>query len=403
MIIKLFTYFFLGVIAHASEYKRSAYSRPSSTNYPNDELGKRDIEARSSMQSNRNLYSNYKYPQDDGLSGTDTDTYTANIPENVDDGSDLVPSYTSSVQSSLLVTLTSFISSSILLSLICKMITSNTPPTSFLVVVSTACAVSCYLPGDFGDFSRALGVLLLLVAQRGNFAAVWLQFVAKAASALNMRRRTPFPQSENPWRYTYDAADPVSVDFSMTRAMMGVSVIGVLLGWSVAKQIPLLPGWIGALGGGGVFAYYSTVRDSRGDLLRFVGNTAVSSLKDVQAAGEDVQLGRKAGKLWSRASAVVASLDRKYRIFGSLRVGISYCTSFLVDTVSKLRREMEANGEERRGGLGRSEEGTDSTSRFSRYTSSSEDGYTVETEELASTSIYSSSPPPPPPDDIWRR
>jgi hypothetical protein len=54
--------------------------------------------------------------------------------------------------------------------------------------------------------------------------------------------RKPFPPSENPWKYNYDPDVKGSIKFKMVNSIVGVILCGTVIGWSISKYIPLLPG-----------------------------------------------------------------------------------------------------------------------------------------------------------------
>ena len=46
--------------------------------------------------------------------------------------------------------------------------------------------------------------------------------------------------------------------------------MGTITGWSISAYVPLFPGWLGALGGASSLGYLGTLKDPRGDMLRYV-------------------------------------------------------------------------------------------------------------------------------------
>ena len=59
-----------------------------------------------------------------------------------------------------------------------------------------------------------------------------------------------------------------SVDFKMFNSLIGVVLLGTILGWVSSTYVPLLPGWLGALGTAGFLGYLGTLKDAIGDMLR---------------------------------------------------------------------------------------------------------------------------------------
>lgn len=80
--------------------------------------------------------------------------------------------------------------------------------------------------------------------------------------------RKQFPPSDNPWKHIYDPEDRDAIDFKMWNSLIGVILVGTVMGWSASTYVPLLPGWLGALGTASFLGYSGTLKDSRGDVLR---------------------------------------------------------------------------------------------------------------------------------------
>jgi hypothetical protein len=56
--------------------------------------------------------------------------------------------------------------------------------------------------------------------------------------------RKPFPPSENPWKYNYDPDVKGSIKFKMINSIVGIILCGTVIGWSISRYVPLLPGEI---------------------------------------------------------------------------------------------------------------------------------------------------------------
>ena len=147
-----------------------------------------------------------------------------------------------------------------------------------------------------------------------------------------LAERRPYPPCENPWKYQAFEGDSHS-DFSMTPALLAVTFGGGLLGWMGAKPIPLLPGWIGAVGTAACFGYVATIPDSRGDMLRFFGHSVSSATGALATAIDDVLLKEKTGIIFGHLLFFARGIDRKYdllrRLQGIFNAAISQVT-FLV-------------------------------------------------------------------------
>ena len=90
----------------------------------------------------------------------------------------------------------------------------------------------------------------------------------QAKSAMLLSSRKQFPPSDNPWKHVYDPEDRDAIDFKMWNSLIGIILMGTIMGWSASTYVPLLPGWLGALGSASFLGYSGTLKDSRGDVLR---------------------------------------------------------------------------------------------------------------------------------------
>jgi len=65
------------------------------------------------------------------------------------------------------------------------MITSISLPPYLFAAVSIVGAIGCYLKGDFGDFTRSLGVLVILLSQRVRLVRFLLLLGTKVRNKRN--------------------------------------------------------------------------------------------------------------------------------------------------------------------------------------------------------------------------
>lgn len=91
-------------------------------------------------------------------------------------------------------------------------------------------------------------------------------------------------------------------------------------GWLLAKLVPLLPNWIGALGGTITVGYAATLPDSRGDLLRYLGHCVVSCLSVVVTTLDEVMLKEKLSVLLGHLLFFSRAVDDKYQILARLQL-----------------------------------------------------------------------------------
>jgi hypothetical protein len=76
----------------------------------------------------------------------------------------------------------------------------------------------------------------------------------------------------------------------MFNTLMATVLIGAYLGWLVVRPVPLFPNWLGALAAAGVTGYATTLEDSVGDLMRYVGYAMVHTASVATDTAEEVQV-----------------------------------------------------------------------------------------------------------------
>lgn len=182
---------------------------------------------------------------------------------------DLTEIYTTSVMSQLSVAASAGVCLSILSTIFMKMVLNFSHPT-VVTILSLSFAAMSFRKGEVAELSKALGVFFILLLRQSKLAGTCTTVAAQFKAALVLSNRKPFPPAENPWSYVYNPDLPGSVDFKMMNCLVFIVFGGAFLGWSVARSIPLFPGWLGALLLASCCGYLGTVRDPRGDLLRSV-------------------------------------------------------------------------------------------------------------------------------------
>ena len=182
---------------------------------------------------------------------------------------DLTSVYTKSVVSQLSVAICSGICISIFSTIFMKMAL-NYSHTLVVTVSSILFALASFHKGEIAELSKALGVFFILLLRPSQLTGGMMTIADQVKAACLLSARKPFPPSENPWSYVYDPDVSCSIQFKMTNCLMGIIFGGAFCGWSIARSIPLFPTWLGALLLASCCGYLGTVRDSRGDLLRFV-------------------------------------------------------------------------------------------------------------------------------------
>ena len=210
---------------------------------------------------------------------------------------DVLDQYTSTVSSKLLVGVSASLFSAMLFSVLSLMLTSRwspvvTLPISLMFFFSTFRKAS-----DLGQLARAFGVINILLMRRANISKSLADLFLYVRAAVNLAKRNPYPPSENPWSHRFLPDDPNSIQFSMYSTILAVMLLASSVGSNIAKPIPLFPNWIGALIGAGFCSYFCTLRDGRGDLLRFIGNSVVNCWSAFSEAAEEVDLWSKLNKV----------------------------------------------------------------------------------------------------------
>jgi hypothetical protein len=255
------------------------------------------------------------------------------VPAPVLEDVDLVDNY-SNIPSLLLVSVSATISSFIVLSFLTKMIMSFIPAW-FIACVSVVMAFSVFIQSDLSAFSKALGVVFIELIRRAKvyrFASDCNRYIS---SAMNLKERKPYPLGDNPWKYEANPNDPKALQYNQYRTMIATVMYGAFTGWSITKPIPLVPSWMVGLGTGVTCCYLATLRDSRGDLLRFVGNTMVQILEEIRCLSQDVSLGTKFGRVSMQTSTFLKQMDTKYKIVSKATALVGTATSFFQMAVSR--------------------------------------------------------------------
>lgn len=253
---------------------------------------------------------------------------------------DIVSQYMASTPSKLIVILSSFVSYYLLSSFLLKMIFSKAP-FYLSICIAAMSSLSCFINGNFAEFTKALGVCMILLVRRAKIRTFFTLFLKQVMSATMLSRRQSFPPSENPWKYA-PRPDTNDIEFSMIRVLMAIIIFGGIAGSIVSGPIPLFPGWLGALIGAAGFGVISTTHDSRGDLLRYIGWALNNTLGDIFKAAADVQLYDKSSVVLSNAFAFGNKLDQKYKVIEKLKAIITIIISTVLKMFSKVKQDYEA-------------------------------------------------------------
>eukprot|EP01036_Dinobryon_divergens_P025491 gene25491-34043_t len=135
----------------------------------------------------------------------------------------------------------------------------------------------------------------------------------KGLLMLGERRNFP-PFTENPWKYFPSDGEDDVLNFKMMNTLIGLVLSGAVIGWKIAKQIPLLPGWIGAIGGASSLGYGGTMRDGRGDMLRFLGHSLHAAIREISQTMDDVKLRESLSVVLGQVVSFLQNMDEKFGI-----------------------------------------------------------------------------------------
>lgn len=160
----------------------------------------------------------------------------------------------------------------------------------------------------------------------------------QSKAALQLAGRRPFPPGNNPWRYSAMADSsnnsPI-LQFSMVSALMSISFAAAYVGYLIARVVPLLPNWLGALGGALSVGYATTLPNGRGDLLRYLGHCLTHCLTVVTDTVEDVELRPKLGALLGHVLFFSQTLDNKYHLLARLQLLLAELISRITIIISR--------------------------------------------------------------------
>lgn len=227
----------------------------------------------------------------------------------------------------------------------------------------------------FAELSKAMGLALIFAVQRYRRIQKKYPTWNHIKASLGMVERRPFPPAENPWTYRADDARQEDVDhdidmnsptavveFNMLYTIIAMAFCGSACGGNV----PLLPTWMGALAGAGIFVLACQARNARGDLARSMGMRVVSLGQEMVEMNRELGLLVKLGRVSARILDKLMVLDRKHNVRDRVVAGVSFLYDQISATASRMqtdirqqqqeRRGRERDQEPRRGGRGRGEE-----------------------------------------------
>lgn len=238
----------------------------------------------------------------------------------------------------VLVAISTSISAYFLLSLLCQMVFSFIPVWVTLIT-SFAMSLSVFLKSDLSVFSKALGVVLLELIRKSRIHVFISDLNRYISAAIYLKERKAYPPCENPWKY--ESLDEEALQFNQYRAMAAAICAGAFAGWSVTKPIPLVPSWLVGLGTGVSSGYVCTLRDSRGDLARFLANSLLVTLQEIRGVAEDASLGLKFSRVSSQTTDLLTRMDGQYHVVEKVKKFLSAAFSFFQMAMNRVKSDIE--------------------------------------------------------------
>lgn len=205
--------------------------------------------------------------------------------------------------------------------------------------------LTALLRNAYSELVKALGMTLILAVQRSRRLRKHYPSGRYLKAALGAGPRRPFPPADNPWAYQGD------VEFNMLYTVIAMALVGSTCGGS----LPVIPTWMGALGGAAMCAFVTTLPTARGDLLRCMGMRVVALSHEVWDIHHELGLLRKLGVVSGKVFDKMMILDRKHRIKDRLIKVSMWIYDKTASTVSQVQSDMQARDESgdrrpRRGG-----------------------------------------------------
>lgn len=257
---------------------------------------------------------------------------------------DLAKKY-SGIPSLFLVSFSTTVSSFILLSLLSQMILSFVPGW-MTILLSIIMAISVFTPSDLGTFSKSLGVLSIELLRNSNIVVFISDINRYLSAAIGLKERKPYPPGDNPWKYSPPANAPNALQYNQYRTMAASILAGAYTGWTITKPIPLVPSWIIGLGVGVASGYIATLKDARGDMVRFMGNSVMQGLDELRALSEEVRLGDKFSRVSAQTTAFLNRIDSKYHLMSKAKAAVGTAVSFFRLAMNRVQSDIEQDAPE---------------------------------------------------------
>jgi hypothetical protein len=300
----------------------------------------------------------YSFPQRnvpvESLDGTATSTNNKNKPKNTSTApQNQMPKFASARQDVVTryimesywnrcsITLGSAMVGCLVTAFLGQSLLGHVPSVSIIIATSILFSILTWLRNNiYGELIRAISLTIIFSFQRSIQirnqypAHQYLYNAIIGDTTTNVkRRRQPFPPTNNPWTWSSNNEDD-DIEFQMIPTVIAMAFIGSVIG----TNLPILPSSFGALLGAATFAYTTTLSSSRGDLCRCMGMRIVALVREfITIANTDLHLPNKSAVVASAILDKLLILDRQH----SIRQRIGSAISALIDTISRIQRDMQ--------------------------------------------------------------
>lgn len=239
------------------------------------------------------------------------------------------------------------------------------PPTSTSILVSLFFFLSSltkFKPPNAGNqdksptnpfslLTQTLGLTFILLLQRTQDIRKQLPTKPHLANILRPNRypRRPFPpqdndddddenDSSNPWKYQIRPQDSIYMEqYGILKVLLSMAFVGAICG----ANMPLIPTWIGGLGGASLFCYIVTLRNSKGDLGRTMAMKVISLITELFQLNDELAILTKSGVVLNIIFDKLLILDRKHSIRHKFTSAIKWIYDQIMAIVNNVRADVE--------------------------------------------------------------
>jgi len=202
-------------------------------------------------------------------------------------------------------------------------------PRTIGIICSVCFVILTVFRGPYGELSKALGLTLIFVWQRTFRIRRRYPTWPHIKSSLGITARRPFPRND----------DYQSGEVSKIYTLIAMALVGSTCGGS----LPLLPTWIGGLGGAGLFVTGTLLPSARGDLCRSMGMRVVAVVEELLDINQELKVVQKSGVVAGLILDKMLILDRKHKIKDRIGTGLSWIYNQVAQTAGQVDRERRDN------------------------------------------------------------